>query len=101
MPHRGFIVHREGLGYRHVVQLAKGLLSTESLGSTHSGNDFFCERTSLSDVLQGKPKDSEPNIDCKKGEQRLLHIGRDEFVHDATGDSDTWQNGGQCQSETP
>ena len=75
MPNGGFHIDLASLPDVDVVQIRKGLLSTESLGSTHSGNDFFCKRTSLSDVLQGKPKDSEPNIDCKKGEQRLLHIG--------------------------
>lgn len=102
MPGGSLQVDLEGLVNALVVQFAQDILGPECLSSTNSGNDFLGNATTFGSVLEGQPGTSvnfilQPRINGR----HVLHVGRNELVHDTTGDGDTGENGGHRQCQTP
>lgn len=56
MPDGGLHVNLASLADVNIVQVREHLLGAEGLRGADSRDDFFCERTSFRDMLQGQSK---------------------------------------------
>lgn len=84
MPKCGPSINAIGLDNIFIIYLGKDALSSESLSSADSRDDFFSEGSSFSNRLTTE-----------------LHIFANKPVHESASNGDTWQNGRAGKRKTP
>jgi hypothetical protein len=97
-----------GLGFNHagtfdvlVIHIGQVFLRSESLGSSDSRYDLFCESSSFRDMLERYSVLIHVQVIVSREEKHLRHVLGSKFNYNNSSDGNAWKHQGQYQSKAP